>query len=177
MSFMHQIMNLVRPGRLTADSDETGTCGAAQVMHSKFETRSIPHLQHTGFASALPNGTDVMVICCGGDNANGAVVASGHQQFRPKNLQPGEVMLYDAPQTDGQPQQSIKLAADGSIIISGCHTLVLSADTSGTITVPQLTIQGELRVTGKVTAGYGTDDAVGLQTHTHDHGPAPDAGT
>lgn len=177
MSFMHQIMSLVRPGRLTADSDESGTCGSAQVMHSRFETRSIPHLQHTGFASGLPTGTDVMVINCGGDQANGAVIASGHQSFRPKNLAAGEVTLYDCPQTDGQAQQSIKLASDGSIVISGCHTVVITADTSATITVPQITIDGELRVTGAITAGYGGADQVGVQTHTHSHGPAPDAGT
>lgn len=42
-----------------------------------------------------------------------------------------------------------------------------------------ITITGNLRVTGSITAGYGGADAVNVQTHTHNSGavPAPDPGS
>lgn len=38
-------------------------------------------------------------------------------------------------------------------------------------------VEGDLHVTGAVIAGFGGGDQVGLQTHTHAHGPAPDPGS
>jgi hypothetical protein len=40
-----------------------------------------------------------------------------------------------------------------------------------------ITITGNLRVSGTITAGYGGADAVKLQSHTHAGGPAPTPGT
>jgi hypothetical protein len=42
---------------------------------------------------------------------------------------------------------------------------------------PAVNITGNLTVTGTITAGFGTGDAVTLQQHKHAGGPVPDAGT
>ena len=47
----------------------------------------------------------------------------------------------------------------GQITITATNQLIINA--------PTTTINGLLNVTGRVTAGYGTADQVGVQTHTH----------
>lgn len=70
----------------------------------------------------------------------------------------------------GNPDQSIQFTATGIRI----------ADKNGNVIVMDagaITITGDLRVSGSITAGYGGGDAVTLQTHTHAGGPPPDPGS
>jgi hypothetical protein len=53
-------------------------------------------------------------------------------------------------------------------------------DKNGTTITPAsntVKIVGDLHVTKAVIAGYGGNDQVGLQTHTHAGGPPPDPNT
>ena len=162
MSQRH-ITHMVRPGRTTLVTDETGNIQTVQVQHTAFETRKLNSMQQIGLASALPLGSDTMSINVGGDNSNGVIIASNHQTYRPKNLKPGEIMLYDCQAT----QQSIYLKSDGSVTIAGFHKVAITCDTEVDITAPTVKITGNLQVTGSVTAGFGGSDSVGLQTHQH----------
>jgi phage gp45-like len=125
-------------------------------------------MQQVGVASALPLNTDVMAIHVNGDNSNGCIVASNHQKFRPTGLKTGETVIYDC----GSTQQSILLKADGSIVITGAHQVLISCDTEVIITAPKVHIKGDLEVEGKITAGFGTSDSVTLQGHRHGLGTA-----
>jgi len=67
-----------------------------QVQGLADETlQDIEQLQQFGFTSHAPAHTDVIVIPLGGDTSHGIVIASEHGSFRVKNLQSGEVAVYD----------------------------------------------------------------------------------
>jgi phage gp45-like len=156
---------MVRIGRQTMVSTETGTISTIQLQHNRWEVRDdINHMQLYGYASATLPGTDLVCVNVAGDNSNGFIIASNHQTFRPKNLDPGEVQLYD---NTGQ-LIYISQANDGTIFIT--------ANTAVRITAPTVIVQGDLHVTGSITAGFGGSDQVGLQTHKHGTGTAA-AGT
>lgn len=155
MDLWRFVSHLIRPGRTTNSPDETGKIGRLQVTHNSFENRTLNHMQMVGFASAIPVGTDVMCINVGADNSNGVIIASNNQKFRPQNLKAGEVLMYSCT----NPQQSIYLKADGTIVVTSTNEVVVNAK--------KVTINGDLHVTGAITAGYGSSDQVGLQSHKH----------
>ena len=140
--------------------------GAVQTSQGQFDALSIrdamPVLQHYGFASAMPVNGDKVVAHIGGQRSLAVVIATGHQTYRQRNQAVGEVTLYD------MWGRTIRLTSTGITINCGA--------------VP-MTITGNLRVTGSITAGYGGADQVGLQSHRHGTGAAaagtsiPTAGT
>ena len=167
--FQH-IVHLCRPALTSNVPDETGNISRVQAQFNNVDVRELNSMQLVGFTSVIPAGSDVMALNVAGDNSNGVIIASNHQTYRPKNLMPGETQLYDCQST----QQSIYLKSDGSVSIAGFHNITVSCDTEVTITAPTVTVMGDLHVSGAVIAGYGGDDQVGLQTHTHGSGgPAP----
>lgn len=154
----HRVVHMVRPAVQSMNTDETGQISRVQVSHNKLESKTVNHMQTVGFASAPPIGTDFMLMNVAGDGGNSVIVASNHQGFRPKNLKPGELCLYDCAQT----QQSIYLKADGSILITGTHHLTVVTDTDVTIQSPKTHLTGDLQVDGKITIGSGSasDEAI-----------------
>lgn len=169
-----RIVHMVRPAVTSNAPDETGNISRVQVQFNNVDIRESNSMQLVGFTSVIPPGSDVMVLNVAGDNSNGVMIASNHQTYRPKNLLAGETQLYDCQAT----QQSVYLKSDGSIILAGFHKVTITCDTEVDITAPTVKITGDLQVTGSVIAGYGGDDQVGLQTHTHgEGGPAPTAGS
>ena len=70
-------------------------------------------LQDYGFCSAIPVDSELAVVFIGGHNEAGIVVASDSTVYRDTSLEDGEVKIYS------KFGQSIKLGADGSVLISG----------------------------------------------------------
>jgi hypothetical protein len=58
----------------------------------------------------------------------------------------------------------------GNSINAKSPVVNVTGSTTVNITSPVTTVYGELRVTGPITAGYGTGDQVGVQTHNHSQG-------
>ena len=54
-----------------------------------------PIIQHYGFASNLPVGTNVVLGCVSGDRSNAAVLASSNNAYKIENMGNGSVALYD----------------------------------------------------------------------------------
>lgn len=52
-------------------------------------------MQQYGFASNLPIGTDVAVVCVNGNRSVRVILGSNHQSYTIKNLGNGSVALYD----------------------------------------------------------------------------------
>lgn len=146
------ISHMVRPGITVKDTNETDTVQSVQVHHNQFDKREIFTAQTVGFHNSWPVGTHVITVNVAGDNSNGVVIASNHNKFRPKGTAPGETMVYDC----GQPQQFVHLKSDGSIQVSGFHNVHISGDTQVTVTAPKMRVEGNLEVTGFITAGEGT---------------------
>lgn len=153
-----------------------------QVQGLADETlQEIEQLQQFGFTSHAPADSDVIVIPLGGDTSHGIVIASEHGSFRVKNLQSGEVAVYD------QSGSSIVLK-QGRLIEMDCNTLHIKAKTKIHMESPLVeasqvftaqgqingnggmaiaggsgaTVSGSLKTTGDVVAG-----GISLQGHTH----------
>ena len=153
-----------------------------QVQGLADETlQEIEQLQQFGFTSYAPADTDVIVIPLGGDTSHGIVIASEHGSFRVKNLQSGEVAVYD------ESGSSIVLKK-GKLIEMNCDTLHIKAKTKIHMESPLVeasqvltaqgqingngglaisggggaTVSGSLKTTGDVVAGN-----VSVQKHVH----------
>lgn len=109
--------------------------------------QDIEQLQQFGFTSHAPADTDVIVIPLGGDTSHGIVIASEHGSFRVKNLQSGEVAVYD------ESGSSIVLKR-GKLIEIDCDTLHIKAKTKIKMDSPLveasevLTAQGQINGNG-----------------------------
>nr|DAY03868.1 MAG TPA: baseplate assembly protein V [Caudoviricetes sp.] len=178
-------------GRLSAT--QTGnTLATTQVQGLAGETlQEVEQMQQFGFTSHAPAGSEVIVLPLGGDTTHGIVIASEHGSFRLKNLQGGEVAVYD------QSGSSVVLR-QGRLIEMDCDNLIIRAKQKVLIDSPlveaseqvlakgQITgqdglaisgggdgdavrIEGSLKTTGDVVAGE-----VSVQRHTH---PGDSGGT
>ena len=164
-----RVLTSIAPVQITA-TDDTGPIHKAQIsIHGTPENVDNVGVMHFyGLASHAMPGTDATAMFIHGRRDNPIIVATGNQEHRLRNLEVGEVALYDS---NGS---VIKLAKNGDIaIVAGSGNISISAK-SGNATV---TIDGDLKVTGEITRGQGTSDQVTLGHHTHSHGSPPDPGT
>ncbi|NOG69819.1 phage baseplate assembly protein [Roseicella sp. DB1501] len=149
-----RIQHVVRPARLAAPSQEAGVIQRIQPAFNSMELHETNSMQHFGFASGLPAGTDVMIVNVSGDNANGVAIASNNQSLRPKGIAAGECRIYNA-------------AGDYVHVAAGQITIV--AATKVVVTSPEVTMSGKLTVTGDITSTGGDVVAgtISLKTHVH----------
>ena len=108
----HRLQFVIGRGRTQVVND-AGAVQIVQVVLSPKETPDLPRVIEFGLASNPPAGTDAIAIFIAGDRANGVVIATNNQALRPKNLQPGEVQVYDG---NGQ---SVYLSKTGIVINGG----------------------------------------------------------
>jgi phage gp45-like len=112
---------------------------------------------HTfGISTVPPVGSEVTTLSMRGDPSNSVVVATGHRESRPRNLKPGQAVLYDEAGT------TVKLTNDGKLAITCTGTL--------TITAVEVHVVGKITATGDITA-----NTISLEHHIHS-GVAPGAG-
>lgn len=144
-----RIQNTTRVGKLTLPSNETGIVQRCQIYLNQYETMDNIHsLQLFGFASAMPVGTDCVVVTMAGDNSNGCVIASGNNTLRPLNMASGEAQIYDSV------GQKIYLSQTGgvtSINIVGGQKVVITASIEVDVTAPSVVVTGNLTVNGSIT--------------------------
>ncbi|MCQ8240514.1 phage baseplate assembly protein domain-containing protein [Rhizosaccharibacter radicis] len=139
-------------GRQTADTDESRGSATMQVALGGDELRdNVPHTQMFGFASRPIPGSDVVVLFQGGNRRQGTVIASGHQPSRPRDLASGEVCVFH-PSSGAR----VWFRSDGSIRIVPAGAPV--------------EIDGDLVVTGKVTAADAVFAGITQSTHEHTNG-------
>lgn len=142
-----RIQMAVGRGRVTTGND-SGNVQLLQVQLNGLETGdNRPRLAEFGFASMPPVGSDAIVLFIAGDRSNGVVVATGHQASRPKNLNPGESMLYD------EWGKYIKLTESGGIVIEAkgadvtvndAANVTINATTGVTMNTPFLKVTGDI---------------------------------
>lgn len=56
--------------------------------------QNVELMQHYGFTSHPPPGTECVVVPLGGRNGHGIIVSTEHGTYRLKQLQPGELAIY-----------------------------------------------------------------------------------
>ncbi len=98
-----------------ADTPLSNDAGPIQELQVRIDEREIidevPRLQEFGFTSRPPNGTDVVLVFVNGDRSRALAIGTNHQASRPRNLKPGESMLFSE---DGK---YIHMTADGGIVV------------------------------------------------------------
>lgn len=82
------VLNLVKSG---GDIQQVQVSGLADETIQDLEL-----MQHFGFTSVPPAGTQAVVIPLGGKTTHGIIVATENGLFRVKNLKNGEVAIYDS---------------------------------------------------------------------------------
>ncbi|BFU64704.1 phage baseplate assembly protein V [Rodentibacter abscessus] len=104
-------------------------------------------MQHFGFTSVPPANTQAVIIPIGGQTSHGIVIATENGAFRVKNLQGGEVAVYD------ESGSSIVLK-QGKLIEIDCDTLKIKATNKVAISSPLVetdqvfTAQGQINGNG-----------------------------
>lgn len=134
-------------GRVTV-VDDTGPVQKLQVKLGPLEIiDGMPAPHDYGFTSNPPVGSDVLVNFVGANRTNGVVVAIGSQSYRMKNLESGEVAIYD------KLGQSVHLTAMGIVIMSAGMPITINGD---------IQLNGSLNATGDIVA-----DGISLDHHKH----------
>jgi phage baseplate assembly protein V len=103
-------------------------------------------VQHYGYASAPPAGSQLVVLPLGGKTAHGIIIATEHASYRLKALKNGEVAIYD------DLGQSVYLTRNGTVINGGGLPVTIKNTPSVTADTPMFHLTGSLNVDGSVIA-------------------------
>ncbi|KWR88762.1 phage baseplate assembly protein V [Cupriavidus sp. IDO] len=118
---------------LVTTVNDSGGVQMMQVKLNALETRdNTPRMSEFGLSSNPPVGSDAIVVFLGGDRSNGVVLGTVHQPSRPKNLAPGETMLYS------QDGKQIYLTASGGIVVDAKNQAV-TVNNATTVTIKAAT--------------------------------------
>ncbi len=129
--------------------DDTGDCQMVQVAISQLETRdTTPVAYHFGYAACPPIGATAVLTFASGDRSAGIATATHDAPTRPRNLLPGELMIYDS--------------TGNRVYLRQGGTIEIIAATKVHMTTPRLEVTGDVLVNGDVVAG-----TVSLKNHLH----------
>lgn len=122
--------------------------------------QNVELMQHYGFTSNPPVGSECVVLPMGGRTGHGIVIATEHGTYRIKNLKPGEVALCS---DEGDSiilkrgrvmevtTQTLNVNA-ATVVNIASPTVNINAQTAVNITSPTVTLSGNLSVGGTITA-------------------------
>ncbi len=128
---------MVGRGRIGA-VDDSGPVQKMQVQLGADEIRdnTIREADY-GFASKPLPGAACIMVFIGGDRANGCVIATSDERYRPRDLKDGEVMVHD------DLGQKIYLTRTGIVVNGGGLPITIT-------NTPKVRIESRLEVTGDI---------------------------
>ncbi|ACA32343.1 phage baseplate assembly protein V [Histophilus somni] len=112
-------------------------------------------MQHFGFTSVPPAGTQAVIIPIGGQTSHGIVVATENGAFRVKNLQGGEVAIYDQSGSTIVLKQGRLIEVDCDDFVLNCKTYQVNATTGANFDTPKLETTQVLTAQGKINGNGG----------------------
>lgn len=148
LDLLHRRLSLmVGRGRIEI-GDDSGSVQMLQVQQNQQAIRdSLPRIMEWGFSSSPLPGAQSLILYIAGERSNGVVCGTNDERHRLKNLQPGEVAIYD------DQGQSIKITRNGIVIDGGGLPLTI-------VNCPSIkhdgTEIGKLHKHGGVQTGGGT---------------------
>ncbi|CAJ2713658.1 phage baseplate assembly protein V [Burkholderia pseudomallei] len=157
---------------LVTTVNDSGGVQMMQVKLNALETRdNTPRVAEFGLTSNPPVNSDAFVVFLGGDRSNGVVLGTVHQPSRPKNLAPGETMIYS------QDGKSIYLTASGGIVVNAKNqavtvnnatTVTINAATKVRMVTPRFECTGDIVDNCDTTGRSMAADRVIYDGHNHD---------
>lgn len=161
-----KLLVLVTRAQLT-NTNSTGSILLAQIRGLAGETiDKVPYLQHFGFTSNPPDGTQAIVVNIGANRDNVVIIATEKGEVRVKGLAKGEMAVYTDDGTymvlkkDGQVEikTATKVKIDvpdaeftGNVKVKGNIEIDGTSKQTGAVTM-----EATLSVTGDVTIGGAT---------------------
>ena len=138
-----RMLMMVAPLKITA-TDDSGAVHTAQVRVTTTNEPidGVPVAQLFGLAGHAPAGSDAVAVFIQGNRSSGLIVATNHQQYRPRNLKSGEVCLYNA-------EDSTIVLAEGHIIVISGNTITIGGAAGGKT---KMNVDGDIACTGTITA-------------------------
>lgn len=124
------VLNLVKSN---SDIQQVQVSGLANETIQDLEL-----IQHFGFTSAPPAGTQVVVIPLGGKTTHGVIVATENGAFRVKNLKSGETAIYDASGSTIILKNGRVIDVDCDAFNVNCKTYSVTASESADFKTPKL---------------------------------------
>lgn len=154
------VLNLVKSG---SDIQQVQVSGLADETIQDLEL-----MQHFGFTSVPPSGTQVVVIPLGGKTTHGIIVATENGSFRVKNLKNGEVAIYDSSGSTIILKNNRVIDVECDAYNVKCKTYQVTASEGATINGDLTQADGSFSTSGDVTAS-GDVSANGTSLSTHKH--------
>jgi phage baseplate assembly protein V len=140
-----RVLLVVGRGRIKTGADD-GPVQKQQVHLGAFETfDNIPRMSEYGFNSMPPTDSDAVLIFVGGNRRDGVIIGTGNQQFRMRNLKPGEVSISD------NLGQSVYLTQSGIVIDGGGLPVLVHNTPSVTLDTPTVHMTGDAQIDGALT--------------------------
>ncbi|MDD6911321.1 phage baseplate assembly protein V [Actinobacillus minor] len=153
-------LNLVKSG---SDIQQVQVSGLADETIQDLEL-----MQHFGFTSVPPAGTQAVVIPWGGKTTHGIIVATENGSFRVKNLKNGEVAIYDSSGSTIILKNNRVIDVECDAYNVKCKTYQVTASEGATINGDLTQAAGSFSTSGDVTAS-GDVSANGTSLSTHKH--------
>lgn len=154
------VLNLVKSG---SDIQQVQVSGLADETIQDLEL-----MQHFGFTSVPPAGTQAVVIPLGGKTTHGIIVATENGSFRVKNLKNGEVAIYDSSGSTIILKNNRVIDVECDAYNVKCKTYQVTASDGATINGDLTQADGSFSTSGDVTAS-GDVSANGTSLSTHKH--------
>ncbi|PJG86221.1 phage baseplate assembly protein V [Conservatibacter flavescens] len=112
-------------------------------------------MQHFGFTSVPPADTQVLVIPVGGKTTHSVIVATENGAYRIKNLQSGEVAIYDQSGSSIILKQGklIEVSCDNFVV--NCQQYSVTATTGASFDTPNLETSKLLTAQGQINGNGG----------------------
>ena len=163
-----KLLSLIGIGQATL-TDDSGTVQMLQVTEGELGsggttrvTDKVPRIAEYGFASALPDDAEVVVIRRSGERANSIVIGTQHRASRPTNMPAGDVWIYDLR------GHAVKFTDDG-VVIDGAGDIVTVTNAS------KVRCECDIETTGDIVS-RADGDRVSLNAlrdayDLHDHPP------
>lgn len=138
------ITNMLSRGSVTL-ANAAGKMQVLQVSLLSDEAKDgVEHFEPFGFTSNPHPGAEILAAFIEGDRSHGIIVTATDRRYRVRNLQTGEVAIYD------DHGAMIKLTQSGIVIVGGGFPINISG--AATVTV---------------TGGDVIADGISLKTHKH----------
>lgn len=112
-------------------------------------------MQHFGFTSVPPAGTQSVIIPIGGQTSHGIVIATENGAFRVKNLQNGEVAIYDQSGSTVVLKQGRLIEVDCDRFVLNCKNYQVNATQGANFDTPKLETSQVLTAQGKINGNGG----------------------